>query len=67
MMNEEVTVTVSIGVAESITHDDDVTRVIQAADEALYRAKRAGRNQVEVSTGAISKQHIRKAKKAAFH
>ena len=65
MMNEEVTVTVSIGVAESITHDDDVKRVIQAADEALYRAKRAGRNQVEVSTGAISKQYIRKSKKAA--
>jgi diguanylate cyclase (GGDEF)-like protein len=67
MMNEEVTVTVSIGVAESITHDDDVKRVIQAADEALYRAKRAGRNQVEVSTGAISKQYIRKSKKAASH
>jgi len=65
-MNHEVTVTVSIGVAESITDDDgDVQQVIQAADEALYRAKRAGRNRVEVSTGAISKQYIGKSKKAA--
>jgi diguanylate cyclase (GGDEF)-like protein len=59
---------VSIGVAESITHDDgDVKQVIQAADEALYRAKRAGRNRVEVSTGAISKQYIGKSKKAVSH
>jgi GGDEF domain-containing protein len=67
-INYEVTVTVSIGVAESITHDDgDVKQVIQAADEALYRAKRAGRNRVEVSTGAISKQYIGKSKKAVSH
>src|SRR6185369_8506871 len=65
-INHEVTVTVSIVLAESITHDNDVKQVIQAADGALYRAKRAGRNRVEVSIGAISK-YRGKSKKAASH
>ena len=41
-----LSVTVSIGVAE---HDDTLTKpalVIHAADEALYRAKNAGRNRI---------------------
>lgn len=42
-----VSVTVSIGVAESSRRYSSPEQVIQAADEALYRAKKAGRNQVK--------------------
>jgi diguanylate cyclase (GGDEF)-like protein len=40
-------VTVSIGVGTVIAHtNDNVKQLLQAADDALYRAKRQGRNQV---------------------
>lgn len=42
-------VTVSIGVAGYPAHGDLPERLMQAADEALYAAKRAGRNRVEVA------------------
>lgn len=45
----ELSVTVSIGVAESNAKTREVETVIQAADKALYRAKHAGRNRVEVA------------------
>lgn len=51
-MDPEVRVTVSIGVAEPATRDEDVHRVIKAADQALYRAKANGRNRIEISTQA---------------
>jgi diguanylate cyclase len=41
-------VTVSIGVAEYSGHPD-YERVVKDADEALYRAKKAGRNRCEVA------------------
>ena len=41
-------VTVSIGVADSISAGPAPADVVRAADEALYRAKRAGRNQLAV-------------------
>jgi diguanylate cyclase (GGDEF)-like protein len=41
-----VSVTVSIGVAERDNRHDTPLEVIKAADNALYRAKRFGRNQV---------------------
>jgi diguanylate cyclase (GGDEF)-like protein len=41
-----VTVTVSIGVAESRPQSADPARTIQAADQALYKAKRGGRNRL---------------------
>lgn len=44
----EVTVTVSIGVAEPSTKNHKVDQVIGAADKALYRAKEDGRNRVEL-------------------
>ena|SRR5438270_4673946 len=43
-----VSVTVSIGVAEPSTRNHNVDQVIRAADKALYRAKGAGRNRVEM-------------------
>ena len=47
-----LSVTVSIGAAEASAKTRDVKHVIQAADKALYRAKKAGRNRVEVASEA---------------
>lgn len=44
-----LSVTVSIGVAESTPKTQQVQQVIEAADKALYRAKKAGRNRVEAA------------------
>jgi GGDEF domain-containing protein len=44
----EVSVTVSIGAAQTTASLTAVGDVLQAADEALYHAKDAGRNRVEV-------------------
>jgi diguanylate cyclase (GGDEF)-like protein len=41
--------TLSMGVAESPEHGTTVSSVLAAADNALYRAKRGGRNTVEVA------------------
>jgi len=38
-------VTVSIGLADSASHDHDLDALIERADEAMYRAKQGGRNQ----------------------
>jgi diguanylate cyclase (GGDEF)-like protein len=46
----ELSVTVSIGVAETSPKTCKVEQVIQAADKALYRAKKAGRNRVETAS-----------------
>jgi diguanylate cyclase (GGDEF)-like protein len=51
----EVSVTVSIGVAEPGTRTRDVQQVIQAADKALYRAKQSGRNRVEIANPSRSR------------
>ena len=39
-------VTMSVGVASFVEGDEDPSAVLRRADEALYRAKEAGRNQV---------------------
>ena len=44
---KEVSVTISIGVAESDGRQKGPDQVVKAADKALYRAKKAGRNQVK--------------------
>jgi diguanylate cyclase (GGDEF)-like protein len=44
--------TVSVGVALSDDTTPDLTRLLQAADQALYRAKALGRNRVEISSQA---------------
>ena len=48
----EISVTVSIGVAEPRARVRAVEDVIQAADQALYRAKQSGRNRVESASVA---------------
>ena len=50
----EIGVTVSIGVTESMGGVADVAGLIKRADSALYAAKDAGRNRVEVQTGGNS-------------
>ncbi len=47
--SREVSVTVSIGVAESSPNLNTPDDVIRAADQALYKAKHGGRNQVCLS------------------
>jgi two-component system, cell cycle response regulator len=48
---KEITVTVSIGVNALLTAGDSVQALLRRGDEALYRAKRDGRNRV-VATAA---------------
>jgi diguanylate cyclase (GGDEF)-like protein len=52
-----VRATVSVGVALSNDATADLTGLLKAADQALYRAKEAGRNRVEVSSSAA--EHAR--------
>ncbi|MBJ7472451.1 MAG: diguanylate cyclase [Solirubrobacteraceae bacterium] len=47
-----IPVTASLGVASLPSDGEDVGDLVRAADEALYRAKRAGRNRVEAATPA---------------
>jgi diguanylate cyclase (GGDEF)-like protein len=47
-----LSVTVSVGVAEPSTRYRQPEQVIQAADQALYRAKHKGRNRVELASTA---------------
>jgi diguanylate cyclase (GGDEF)-like protein len=42
-------ITCSFGVAAFPLHGATPAEVLQAADEALYRAKKAGRNRVEIA------------------
>ena len=46
----QFSVTVSIGVAICIEHEPRFERLLHYADEALYSAKDAGRNRIEVAT-----------------
>lgn len=44
-----VAATISLGVASFPEHGDSPTELLEAADAALYRAKKAGRNRVELA------------------
>jgi diguanylate cyclase (GGDEF)-like protein len=44
----QLSVTVSVGVADSTLRNPEVARIVEMADKALYRAKHNGRNRVEV-------------------
>ena len=50
----EIPVTLSLGVASSSEYQD-IEEILRAADAALYRAKRGGRNRVEVACAAEPK------------
>jgi diguanylate cyclase (GGDEF)-like protein len=50
-----LSVTVSIGVAEPSTRDRQPEQVINAADQALYLAKRNGRNRVELAGASAAR------------
>jgi GGDEF domain-containing protein len=54
----EVSVTVSIGVAEPNARNSTVEEVVRLADKALYRAKEGGRNRVEMATAV--RQHAKR-------
>ena len=43
--------TISIGIAIAPTHGSTVAQLLDAADKALYDAKRSGRNQVRIAAG----------------
>ena len=45
----EIEVTISVGVAVMSEDDADLAAILNRADRALYEAKRAGRNRVEVA------------------
>lgn len=60
---EDLSVTVSIGVAEPGARYRQPEQVIQAADQALYRAKHNGRNRVELAS--IASLKIAKRKRAS--
>lgn len=59
----ELSVTVSIGVAEPSTRNRQPEQVIHAADQALYRAKHNGRNRLELASTTPLK--LARSKRAA--
>jgi diguanylate cyclase (GGDEF)-like protein len=59
-----ISVTVSIGVAESRSRAS-VDEVIEEADQALYRAKRGGRNRIEIAVMPKPIRLVRSNKKTA--
>jgi len=64
---DRLSVTVSIGVAEPSTRNRQPEQVIQAADQALYRAKEKGRNRVElasIGTPRIAERKVAKSSRS---
>lgn len=66
-LSDQLSVAVSIGVAEPSTRYRQPEQVIQAADQALYRAKNKGRNRVELaSTAPLRLAEGKRAKASRF-
>jgi diguanylate cyclase (GGDEF)-like protein/PAS domain S-box-containing protein len=49
----EIDITISIGVAVFPGHGSNSADLCLVADQAMYRAKRAGRNRIEMGTGVV--------------
>lgn len=60
----ELRVSVSIGVAEPAVSESKIADVLRVADQALYRAKKAGRNRIEIGPEARPRTRIRKKSSA---
>jgi diguanylate cyclase (GGDEF)-like protein len=58
-------VTVSIGVAEPSDTQTQIARVLDLADQALYAAKRGGRNRVEIASDGPKRSPKKTAQKLA--
>ncbi|MGD8984658.1 MAG: diguanylate cyclase [Desulfobacteraceae bacterium] len=56
-----VTVTISVGIASFPEHGDDAQAIISKADEALYQAKRRGRDRVVLAGSGRKKKKKKKA------
>ncbi len=55
--NERVAVTCSVGLA-TIAEGDTAEAIFARADEALYRSKRGGRNQLQIEMRAVSESDV---------
>ena len=47
-------ITISIGVAQAVTGAESRRRLLERADQAMYRAKQSGRNRVEAASAELS-------------
>ena len=56
-----LSVTVSIGIAECKSQTQKVDQVIEAADQALYQAKRNGRNRIEIAGSQRTRTRAKRA------
>ncbi|MCH8236670.1 MAG: PleD family two-component system response regulator [Proteobacteria bacterium] len=61
---DSISVTLSIGVAQSLGSKETAKTLLKRADEALYEAKRTGRNRV-VSQASLTAKKTAKSKKEA--
>ncbi len=61
------TITASIGVGTLLTHSDNVQELVELVDQAMYRAKRNGRNQIQIAQAWDENIWKRQALDALIH